>query len=57
MFPCGEERPNASSVNYGPGDVVPNAVLAKVGAGGKVCVFSLADTDLIVDTNGYVESG
>jgi hypothetical protein len=36
------------------GDVVPNAVLAKVGAGGAVCLYSFAETDLIVDVNGYV---
>ena len=34
------------------GEVVPNAVFAKVGAGGKVCVYTLAATDLIVDVNG-----
>ena len=53
VFPCGSARPNASNINYVAGDVVPNAVLTKIGAGGKVCVFSYAATDLIVDTNGY----
>ena len=57
VFPCGESQPVASNVNYGPGAVVPNAVLAKVGAGGKVCIFTLADTDLLVDVNGYVPAG
>ncbi len=52
VFPCGTAMPVASSVNYAPGDVVPNAVLAKIGDGGKVCIFTLADTDLIVDVNG-----
>ncbi|MCB0968695.1 MAG: hypothetical protein KDB37_17820, partial [Ilumatobacter sp.] len=54
VFPCGESVPLASNVNYVAGDAVPNAVLAKVGTGGKVCVFSLAETDLVVDVNGYV---
>ena len=57
VFPCGEAQPVASNVNYGPGAVVPNAVLAKVGAGGKVCIYTLADTDLLVDVNGYVPAG
>ncbi len=57
VFPCGGGQPEASSVNYGPGAVVPNAVLAKVGAGGKVCIFSLAATDVLVDVNGYVPAG
>ncbi len=54
VFPCGSPRPNASNVNYGPGDVVPNAVLAKVGTGGKVCIYTKAGTDMIADVNGYV---
>ena len=41
-------------MNYAPGDVVPNAVLAKVGAGGKVCIYTLAETDIVIDVNGYV---
>jgi hypothetical protein len=41
-------------VNYVAGDVVPNAVLAKVGVGGKVCIYTLAATDIVVDVNGYV---
>jgi hypothetical protein len=52
VFPCGEVRPLASNVNYGPGDVVPNSVFAKVGAGGRVCIYSLAKTHLIADVNG-----
>jgi hypothetical protein len=54
VFPCGTELPKASNVNYGPGDVVPNAVLAKIGTGGKVCIYTLAGTDIVVDVNGYV---
>ena len=57
VFPCGENQPNASSVNYQAGQVVPNAVLAKIGAGGKVCIFTLAATDLLVDVNGFVPAG
>ncbi len=57
VFPCGGAVPTASNVNYSAGVVVPNAVLSRVGAGGKVCVFSLAETDLIVDVNGAFESG
>ena len=57
VFPCGSSRPIASSVNYAAGDVVPNAVLAKVGAGGKVCIYTLQSTDVIVDVNGFVPAG
>jgi hypothetical protein len=52
VFACGTSRPVASNINYGPGDVAPNAVLTPVGANGKVCIFTLAATDIIVDING-----
>ncbi len=54
VFPCGTTQPIASNVNYAAGQVVPNAVLAKIGAGGKVCVFTLAATDIVIDANGYI---
>ena len=57
VFPCGSPRPIASNVNYVAGDVVPNAVLAKVGTGGKVCIYTSQGTDVIVDVNGYVPAG
>jgi hypothetical protein len=53
VFPCGTTRPNASSVNFRPGVAVPNAVVAKVGSGGKVCVYTHQATELIVDVNGH----
>jgi hypothetical protein len=57
VFPCGSPQPLASNVNYAANVVVPNAVLAKVGVGGKVCIFTLAETDVLVDVNGYVPAG
>ncbi len=53
VFPCGSAPPNASNLNFGVGQTVPNAVIAKVGSGGKVCVFTSTSMDLIVDVNGY----
>ena len=49
VFPCGENQPNTSNVNYVAGQTVPNAVIAKVGAGGAVCLYTYADTEIIVD--------
>ena len=57
VFPCGEAVPNASNLNFAAGQTVPNAVVAKVGAGGKVCVFAEVPFDLLVDVNGYVPAG
>ena len=56
VWPCGQTRPNASNLNYTSGQTVPNAVLSQVGVGGKVCLFSQAATDLIVDANGMFAS-
>ncbi|MEQ9163119.1 MAG: hypothetical protein RLN74_10445, partial [Ilumatobacter fluminis] len=57
VYPCGVSRPLASNLNYLAGVAVPNAVLAKVGVGGKVCVHTHAETHLVVDVNGYVPAG
>ncbi len=57
VFPCGTTLPKASNVNYVAGDVVPNAVLAKIGTGGKVCIYTKAAVDIVADVNGYVPAG
>jgi photosystem II stability/assembly factor-like uncharacterized protein len=57
VFPCGASRPNASTVNYLAGSTVANSVISKVGVDGKVCLFTLAATHLIVDVGVYVASG
>ena len=57
VFPCGAGQPLASSVNYRLGDTVPNAVLAAIGTSGKVCVYTSAAVDLVIDVNAYVTAG
>ena len=54
VFPCGTKQPLASNVNYNGNDIRSNAVLAKIGTNGNVCVYTTADTDLIIDINGYI---
>ena len=53
VFACGGARPNASNLNFSAGEVIPNSVLARVGGGGRVCLFSSVDIDLLVDVSGY----
>jgi hypothetical protein len=53
VFPCGSAVPTASSLNYSAGQTIPNAVIAKIGTNGQICLFTLATTHLIVDVNGY----
>jgi len=56
VFPCGD-RPLASNLNYLAGQVVPNAVIAPVSNAGEVCFYSLVDTHLIADVNGWFAAG
>ena len=53
VWPCGELRPTASNLNFATGATVPNAVLAKVGADGTVCLFTSQPIHFVVDVNGY----
>ena len=56
VWPCGEPRPLASTVNFTKGATRPNAVLAKAGTGGRVCAFSNADIDLVADAQGWLST-
>jgi len=53
IHPCGT-LPKASSVNYAPGGVEPNEVIAKLSADGTVCVFTRSTADVIVDVVGAI---
>ena len=53
VWPCGSERPNASNINFTPGAVLANGVVAPAGPEGQVCVYSSAPTDVIVDLAGW----
>ena len=54
VYPCGSAQPNASNINYQAGSTIPNAVIVKIGTGGKVCLYTSAATQLIVDVNAYL---
>ena len=54
VFPCGEEPPNASTLNHTIGGAVANTVIAAIGTNGRVCIYAYATTHLIVDTSGYI---
>ena len=57
VFPCGATIPNASNLNYEPGDTVANLMASKIGDGGTVCVYTSQATDLIVDGAGFFPQG
>lgn len=54
VYPCTATVPNASNVNFFAGDVAPNSVLAQLSDDGEVCLYSYAETDIVVDVSGYV---
>ncbi|MDW3215492.1 MAG: CAP domain-containing protein [Ilumatobacteraceae bacterium] len=53
VYPCGSSRPEASTINYGSGATIANGIIAKVGSGGKVCIYTHARAHLVVDIDGY----
>lgn len=55
--PSGTARPNASNLNHGADEAtatIANTVVARVGAGGAVCLFSSAPTEMVVDVAGWI---
>ncbi len=53
-WPTGETRPTASNLNYVAGDVVPNLVIVKVGAGGAVSLYNdTGQTHILSDVVGW----
>lgn len=57
VHPCGAGRPVASNVNHVGEPVVSNLVLARPDSAGKVCIYSLASTELVVDMSGTFGAG
>ena len=57
VYPCGEAVPTASNLNLSPGMITPNMVISKVGANGKVCIFTQRSADLVVDLAGSFPAG
>lgn len=52
-YPCEAARPGTSSVNYAAGEVrANNAIVAT--PSGRLCVYTRAATDVVVDLSGYV---
>jgi Domain of unknown function (DUF4331) len=52
-YPCGTTRPVASNFNPRAGTITHNLVAARVGTGGKVCIYTSTPTDLFADVTGF----
>ncbi len=53
IFPAGTAQPVASDLNYASGETRPNLVVVKVGANGRVSLFTSASTHVIWDVAGW----
>jgi len=54
VWPTGQAMPNASTLNFGAGRTVPNLVVAKLGASGRVSIYLSGGTaHLFADVMGY----
>jgi hypothetical protein len=58
IWPGGDPQPSplVASINFEAGQTIANAVLAPLGNGG-INVFARVNTDLIIDVNGYFDTG
>ena len=58
VWPTGQPRPNASNLNFTPGQTVPNMVIVPIGADGRISLFNeTGSTDLLVDVLGWFPVG
>lgn len=55
-YPCGG-LPDTSSVNYQPGQIVPNLVTSRVSADSTICIYNLSAADFIIDLAAYATDG
>lgn len=56
VFPCGGPAPLASNLNFTGSETVPNLVSVRVGAEGKVCLYSNRRTHVIADVVGWYDT-
>ncbi len=58
LWPTGQARPTASSLNWTAGLTIPNAVTVKLGTSRQVSVYNLTGSaDVIIDVAGYYMAG
>ena len=53
-YPCSNDRPETSTVNFIGGQTLANSTIAALSSAGQLCVWTSADTDIIVDITGWL---
>ena len=56
-YPSGTTRTSASTLNVATGKAMANNVVVKVGAGGKVTLYSSIASQVVVDVQGWFPTG
>jgi len=54
IYPCGSDRPEASTLNFAAGQTIANGATIKLGTGSTICVYTDQATDLLLDVTGFV---
>jgi hypothetical protein len=57
VYPCDQNRPKVSNLNYVTGETVPNLVNVKLSVTRSVCIFAQQPTHVIADLAGTFEAG
>jgi hypothetical protein len=52
VYNCDSSRPPTSSLNFVAGSTVANSVMVRPAADGTVCLYTMSETDLLVDVLG-----
>jgi hypothetical protein len=53
VYPCGQQPPVVSNINFVAGQTVANAVVATPNAQGQMCIHSAVPTHLVIDVSGF----
>jgi hypothetical protein len=56
VWPTGQAQPNVSTLNAFDGGVTSNAAIVPAGPDGGINVYATANTDVVLDINGYFAS-
>jgi hypothetical protein len=57
VWPCNTQRPLTSNLNFASGQTVAGAVLTTIDPAGQVCIASNVSVDIVVDAQGWFETG
>jgi hypothetical protein len=57
VYPCSGSVPDTSTLNFVAGQTVANTTIAALSSAGQLCVWTFADTDILVDITGWIGPG